>query len=371
MPSFYRLRVDGRAGAARDDQRRAAEKELVDAVLVAVLGQLLEIENLAHAQAHGRDHHPVPRLVGLLGLVRPHLDAPGVSADGGDVLLLAPVAVLELHAGRVAARIAAPLLLGEAALHLAGADDDEIAAAYLDVLLLGALVEFVVGDGLAVLQPLDAAKASDVKEHAASDHLVLRVLDAEHVEPVGIDQLGVVAVVGLVLVKNVPERVPVGGALDAQVERVVGVAVERNAEREHLSGADEARRLDDVLGLDVVERADLVVLAPAAPILELLRRLCDRLEAHLDVHSLSPDCRPGAYTMRPRARKTTSGVIGISVIARAPSGRSASLTAFITEPGAPAVPASPAPLAPSSESAVGDTTWPISMSGISAAMGTR
>src|SRR5262249_37044189 len=36
----------------------------------------------------------------------------------------------------------------------------------------------------------------------------------------------------------------------------------------------------------------------------------------------------------------------------APSGRSASLMAFMTAPGAPAVPASPAPLAPSSESAV-------------------
>src|SRR5262244_4463300 len=98
MPSFYRLRVDGRAGAARDDQRRAAEKELVDAVLLAVLGQLLEIEDLAHAQAHGRDHHPVPRLVRLGGFVRSYLDAPGVGADRGDFFVLAPVAVLELDA---------------------------------------------------------------------------------------------------------------------------------------------------------------------------------------------------------------------------------------------------------------------------------
>src|SRR5580658_6035958 len=62
---FYRLRVDRRAGAAGDDERRAAEEEFVDAVLVAILGELLEIENLAHAQPHGRDHHPVPRLVGF------------------------------------------------------------------------------------------------------------------------------------------------------------------------------------------------------------------------------------------------------------------------------------------------------------------
>jgi len=46
------------------------------------------------------------------------------------------------------------------------------------------------------------------------------------------------------------------------------------------------------------------------------------------------------------------------VISFAPSGASASLTAFITAPGAPAVPASPAPFAPSSESAVGVTHVP-------------
>src|SRR5580658_10885290 len=63
--SFYRLRVDRRAGAAGDDERRAAEEEFVDAVLVAILGKFLEIEDLTHAQPHGRDHHPVPWLVGF------------------------------------------------------------------------------------------------------------------------------------------------------------------------------------------------------------------------------------------------------------------------------------------------------------------
>ena len=40
-------------------------------------------------------------------------------------------------------------------------------------------------------------------------------------------------------------------------------------------------------------------------------------------------------------------------------------------PGAPAVPASPAPLAPSSEVRVGVQTWATTISGISAAIGTR
>src|SRR5262245_21805211 len=108
--SLDRLRIDRRAGAAGDQQRRAAEEELVDAVGLAIIGQFLEIEDLAHAQPHGRDHHPVPRLVGLGGLVRAHLHAPSVGADRGDPLVLAPVAILELHPGGVAAGVAAPLL---------------------------------------------------------------------------------------------------------------------------------------------------------------------------------------------------------------------------------------------------------------------
>src|SRR5580693_1574551 len=108
---FNRLRIDRRAGAAGYDERRAAEEEFVDAVLVAILGELLEIEDLAHAQPHGRDHHPVPRLVGFRCLVRPHLDTPGVGADRGDLFFLAPIAVLELYARRVTAGVTAPLLL--------------------------------------------------------------------------------------------------------------------------------------------------------------------------------------------------------------------------------------------------------------------
>src|SRR5580704_13456135 len=143
---FDRLRVDRRAGAAGDDERRTAEEEFVDAVLVAILGEFLEVEDLTHAQPHGRDHHPVPRLVGFRGFIRPHLDAPGIGADRRDFFFLAPVAVLELDARRVAAGITAPLLLADTALHLPGADQHEIAAADRDVLILGAFVELVVGN---------------------------------------------------------------------------------------------------------------------------------------------------------------------------------------------------------------------------------
>src|SRR5262249_37945412 len=81
------------------------------------------------------------------------------------------------------------------------------------------------------------------------------------------------------------------------------VGVERDAEREHLADADQARCLDDVLGAHVVERPDLVVLTPTLPVLELPGGLPDRLFPDLDVHGLKPlisliDCRPALYTDR-------------------------------------------------------------------------
>lgn len=54
----------------------------------------------------------------------------------------------------------------------------------------------------------------------------------------------------------------------------------------------------------------------------------------------------------PSARRTFCGVIGCEYTC-APNGASASLMAFMTAAGAPAVPASPAPFAPSLEVAVG------------------
>src|SRR4051794_10368396 len=76
--SFDRLRIDRRPRSAGNDQRRTGEEELVDLVRGAILGEFLEIEDLAHAQTHRGDYHPVPGLVGVLGLVPAHLAAPSV-----------------------------------------------------------------------------------------------------------------------------------------------------------------------------------------------------------------------------------------------------------------------------------------------------
>src|ERR1035437_1881995 len=51
-PSFDRQRIDRRADRAGDRNGRRHEHELVDLVGGAIVGELLEIEDLAHGHAH-------------------------------------------------------------------------------------------------------------------------------------------------------------------------------------------------------------------------------------------------------------------------------------------------------------------------------
>src|ERR1700735_3524619 len=99
----------------------------------------------------------------------------------------------------VAAGVASPALL-EAFLQLPGAHDDEIAAANRDALRRRTGVELGIGDAVAVFQAGHLVEAGDVEQHAAADHLVARMLDAELAETVAVDHAGVVAVVHRLLV---------------------------------------------------------------------------------------------------------------------------------------------------------------------------
>ena len=66
------------------------------------------------------------------------------------------------------------------------------------------------------------------------------------------------------------------------------VAVERNAEREDLAAADQRGRPHDVGRRHMIERPDLVVGAPAAPVLELVGGFADRLFSYLEIHRPGP-----------------------------------------------------------------------------------
>src|SRR5688572_7889626 len=78
-------RVDRRADRAGHGQGSGGEPEVVDAVDGAVGGQGVEVPHLAEEQADVRDRDLVQRLEGLVELVGPHLEAPGVGRDAGDL----------------------------------------------------------------------------------------------------------------------------------------------------------------------------------------------------------------------------------------------------------------------------------------------
>src|SRR5262249_57037099 len=91
------------------------------------------------------DCDPVPGLEHVrLGVVRADLDPPGVAADARDLPAMDPVQRLEGQARRGTARIAAPLALSQAILHLSRADDHKVGASYLDALRTRGPIE--VGD---------------------------------------------------------------------------------------------------------------------------------------------------------------------------------------------------------------------------------
>src|ERR1700677_930128 len=106
----------------------------------------------------------MPRLVRRIRLIRPDLTSPRFGANRGDILPLEPVAGFERQAGRLAASVSRPVLLGEAALLMAGADDDKVALANLDALRCGAGVEIGRADRITVRKRVEALETGDVEQ---------------------------------------------------------------------------------------------------------------------------------------------------------------------------------------------------------------
>ena len=74
------------------------------AVSRAVCRKAFQIEDLAQQQAHINQGDDVEWLEHLGRLVRPHLRAPGVGGDAGEVEPLDPFRCVDCEARRVAAR---------------------------------------------------------------------------------------------------------------------------------------------------------------------------------------------------------------------------------------------------------------------------
>ena len=188
----------------------------------------------------------------------------------------------------------------------------------------GGAVEVGAGDRVAVVERVLAHDPRHVEEHTAADHPGLGLLDAALLRAERGHFAAVVAVPHVVLIEHVAEPVPLGAALERHHHQVVGGAdaamiehagigvgpgaqhhvqridaperrilalralragvVEIERERDHLSLAHQPRRGDDVLRRRVVERADLVVRAPFAPVLVFLGSLAQVLPGDLLVH---------------------------------------------------------------------------------------
>ena len=223
---------------------------------------------------------------------------------------------------------------------MAGAHDDVVAALERDVLFLRGGVEVVVGDAVAVVERVDALVARHVEQHAAADHLVLGLLDAALLRAGRGHLAAVVAVPHPLLIEHVAEPVPLRAALQRHGHHVVGGAdaalvehagigvgagadhgvdrigaahrrifalgalrpgvVEVERERDHLAFLHQLRGGDDVLRAREVERADLVVRAPFAPVLVFLRSVAEVLPRVLSSSPLSTLAVPVDHSRKHR-----------------------------------------------------------------------
>ena len=191
-----------------------------------------------------------------------------------------------------------------------------------DVLLLRGQVEVGAGDARSRRRAMSMPSARGTSRNTPRPTmLALGLLDAALLRAGRGDLAAVVAVPHGVLVEHVAQAVPLRAALQRHHHHVVGgadaavveharvgvgagaqhgvhrvdaahrrvlalralrpVVVEVERERDHLALLHQARRRDDVLGLRVVERADLVVRAPLAPVLVFLRGVAEVLAGEL------------------------------------------------------------------------------------------
>src|SRR3954466_10684607 len=168
-------RVDRRADGAGDGQGGGGEPEVVAAVLGAVGRERVEVPHLAEEQPHVRDADLVQRLERDVELVGPHLEAPGVGGDAGDLAGVQPVGRGERQPGGRPAGVVAPAApLGDVAAgagQAAGAHQQQVSATDTGGLALGGDGGFEVlgGDGEAVRQfAVGADRPADVEQHAAA-----------------------------------------------------------------------------------------------------------------------------------------------------------------------------------------------------------
>src|SRR5947209_20479969 len=166
-----------------------------------------------------------PRVHGLVAvgnLVGPHLHAPRVGGDGGELTLVEPAGRREREPRRVPAGVVAPATLLLAHRHLSGPDEQGIAGTDLHVMRADRGVEILGRDRIPGSQPVHALDARNVEQDATGDDAASHLVDAVLLGSFAADEVGVVAVVELAVLETVGERVPLRPALERHDDHVVG-----------------------------------------------------------------------------------------------------------------------------------------------------
>src|SRR5579859_1537528 len=146
-------------------------------ILRAVEGKIPDVKNLAHTDADHGNHYPMPGLARHRRFIGPHFAAPCVGTNRRQILAANPLGGLKSQAGSVAAGVSSPIAGIEAALHLSGTHNHEIAAPDLDALGGGALFELIGSDSIAVLEERHALESCDIEQHSPAHHFVFRLFD--------------------------------------------------------------------------------------------------------------------------------------------------------------------------------------------------
>src|SRR5712691_1534272 len=306
-------RVPRRSGRAWQPERQADDHELEAPLLLARQGQVLQLQAVGGEHPHGRDLQRVDRVENALDVARDGFPV-AIGQERGDPALVHPPdrvhmqARLALAGRRVVVAPGADLAPAPV---VTGAEDEDVALAEPDSLCLLDRLKFRAVHGLARLQPPDAAEPRRVQQHAPADQ---PLAVGRHVERGGAlgghDLLGRPAVVDAALVGDVAERVHVrmAVAVEGEADEVRGEGhraradvdvvalddvpddragvvrargrVHRDRHRRAAAGPHQRGGGPHRVRGDVVERPELVVGAPAAPVLDRFEDLVEFPQAH-------------------------------------------------------------------------------------------
>ena len=186
-----------------------------------------------------RDDDLVQRLEGDVELVGPHLEAPGVGGDAGDLGAVQPVGGGERQAGGGAAGVVAPAAPRRARgrsrpVRTSSRSPRPTRADSPCAAMVASRCSAVMANPSGS-SPSVPMRPADVEQHAAAGDRRGDGLDAgDQVALAGDDVAGAAAVPGVAVVEDVAEAVPLGGALQRHGDHVVGAA---DAVREALVAA--------------------------------------------------------------------------------------------------------------------------------------